>query len=203
MAQFLDSLPYAFDALDPVLDARTLEIHHDKHHAAYVNNLNKALETHPELQKLSLLELISDLGRVPDAIRTTVRNNGGGHFAHDVYWRSMKKGGGGEPSGELAAAIATAFGSFTDFRARLSQAAVGQFGSGWAWLLAKDGKLQVLGTPGHDCPEMTGGKGLLVVDVWEHAYYLKYQNKRADYVEAWWGLVDWDAVAQRYRACAH
>ena len=199
MAHALDPLPYPFDALEPALDARTLEIHHDKHHAAYVNNLNKALEPHPDLQKLSLVELISDLARVPEGIRTTVRNNGGGHFAHNLFWRTMKTGGGGQPAGELANAIASSFGSFADFKAKLTQAAVGQFGSGWAWLYLKDGKLQVTGTPGHDCPEMAGGKSLLVVDVWEHAYYLKYQNRRADYVEAWWGLVAWDRVADAFR----
>ncbi len=199
MAHVLDPLPYPFDALEPVLDARTLEIHHDKHHAAYVNNLNKALEPHPALQELSLVELISDLARVPEGIRATVRNNGGGHFAHNLYWRTMKTGGGGQPAGELGTAIASAFGSFADFKAKLTQAAIGQFGSGWAWLYLKDGKLQVAGTPGHDCPEMTGGKSLLVVDVWEHAYYLKYQNRRADYVDAWWTLVAWDRVADALR----
>jgi Fe-Mn family superoxide dismutase len=199
MAHVLDPLPYPFDALEPALDARTLEIHHDKHHAAYVNNLNKALEPHPDLQKLSLVELISDLARVPEGIRATVRNNGGGHFAHNLYWRTMKTGGGGQPAGELGTAIASSFGSFADFKAKLTQAAIGQFGSGWAWLYLKDGKLQVTGTPGHDCPEMTGGKSLLVVDVWEHAYYLKYQNRRADYVEAWWGLVAWGRVADALR----
>jgi Fe-Mn family superoxide dismutase len=136
---------------------------------------------------------------VPEGIRTTVRNNGGGHFAHNLYWRTMKTGGGGQPAGDLANTIASSFGSFADFKAKLTQAAVGQFGSGWAWLHLKDGKLQVMGTPGHDCPEMTGGKSLLVVDVWEHAYYLKYQNRRADYVDAWWGLVAWDRVADAFR----
>jgi len=199
MPHALDPLPYPFDALEPVLDARTLEIHHDKHHAAYVNNLNKALEAHPDFQKLSLVELISHLDRVPEAIRTTVRNNGGGHFAHNLYWSTMKRGGGGEPSGELAKAIATSFGSFADLKAKLTQSAVSQFGSGWAWLYARDGRLHAAGTPGHDCPEMSGGKSLLVVDVWEHAYYLKYQNRRADYVEAWWGVVDWSRVAENYR----
>ncbi len=199
MAHVLDPLPYPFDALEPVLDARTLEIHHDKHHAAYVNNLNKALEPHPDLQTLSLVELISDLGRVPEGIRTTVRNNGGGHFAHNLYWRTMTAGGGGQPAGALAEAIAASFGTFADFKAKLTQAAVGQFGSGWAWLYLRDGKLHVTGTPGHDCPEMTGGKSLLVVDVWEHAYYLKYQNRRADYVDAWWGLIAWDRVAAAFR----
>jgi Fe-Mn family superoxide dismutase len=200
MPHVLDPLPFAFDALEPVLDARTLEIHHDKHHAAYVNNLNKALEAHGDLGRLPLVELISNLDSVPEAIRTTVRNNGGGHFAHNLYWRTMKKGGGGEPGGDLAKAIASAFGSFADFRAKLSQAAVGQFGSGWAWLYAKDGKLGVMGTPGHDGPEMSGGKSILVVDVWEHAYYLKYENRRADYVEAWWSLQDWARVAENHRA---
>jgi len=202
MAHVLDPLPYACDALEPVLDARTLEIHHDKHHAAYVANLNKALEAHPALAHLSLAELISDLSRVPEGIRATVRNNGGGHFAHNLYWRTMKKGGGGEPTGDLAKAIASAFGSFGDFKAKLTQAAVGQFGSGWAWLFLEDGQLRIAATPGHDCPEMNGGTSMLVVDVWEHAYYLKYQNRRADYVEAWWSLVDWGRVAEGYRTAA-
>ncbi len=194
MAHVLDPLPYPFDALEPFLDARTLEIHHGKHHAAYVANLEKALAPHPDLQRLPLGDLLAKLDSVPEGIRTTVRNNAGGHFAHNLYWRTMKKGGGGEPRGPLAQAIASSFGSFAEFKAKLTQAAVGQFGSGWAWLYADGGKLAVRGTPGHDCPEMTGGRSLLVVDVWEHAYYLKYQNRRADYVEAWWSLVDWDAV---------
>ncbi len=202
MAHVLEPLPYAFGALEPALDARTLEIHHDKHHAAYVNNLNKALEPHPELQRLPLVELISDLARVPEEIRTAVRNNGGGHFAHNLYWRTMKAGGGGEPDSDLARAIAVSFGSFAEFKAKLTAAAVGQFGSGWAWLYLEGGKLHVTGTPGHDCPEMSGGRSLLVVDVWEHAYYLKYQNRRADYVEAWWGLVAWDRVADAFHAAA-
>ncbi len=194
MAHTLGPLPYPFDALEPFLDARTLEIHHDKHHAAYVANLNKALEPHPDLQKRPLGALLEGLDSVPEEIRTAVRNNAGGHFAHNLYWRTMKRGGGGEPCGPLAQAISAAFGSFEGFKAKLTQAAVGQFGSGWAWLYVEGGRLAVRGTPGHDCPEMTGGRSLLVVDVWEHAYYLKYQNRRADYVEAWWNLVNWDAV---------
>ena len=198
MAHSLKPLPYSYDALEPYLDARTLEIHHGKHHQAYVNNINKALEPHANLQALSLEALIADLGKVPDAIRTAVRNNGGGIFAHDLYWAAMKKGGGGEPKGDLSQAIAKEFGSFAEFKAKLSQAAAGQFGSGWAWLSMTGGKLKVSGSPGHDCPNMTGEIPLLVVDVWEHAYYLKYQNRRPDYVEAWWNLVNWDHVADLY-----
>ncbi len=199
MAHILDPLPYPYDALEPYIDAKTLEIHHGKHHQAYITNLNKALEGHAELQAMSLEALIANLSKVPDSIRTTVRNNGGGHFAHTLYWRTMRKAGGGEPKGEIAQAITSAFGSFADFRAKLSQAAVGQFGSGWAWLFVHDGKLAIKGTPGHDCPNMDGDKPVLVVDVWEHAYYLKYQNRRADYVEAWWNLINWDQVTENYK----
>ncbi len=198
MAHSLAPLPYAFDALEPHLDARTLEIHHDKHHAAYVNNLNKALEGHADLQAMSLADLLASLAKVPEAIRTTVRNNGGGHFAHTLYWQTMRKGGGGEPRGPIATAIASTFGSFDDFKTKLSGAAVGQFGSGWAWLFLHQGKLTVGGTPGHDCPNMSGDVPLLVVDVWEHAYYLKYQNRRPDYVGAWWNVVNWEQVAENY-----
>ena len=198
MAFELPSLPYAYDALEPSIDAKTMEIHHGKHHAAYVNNLNKALETHPDLQKLPIERLIANLGQVPDAARTAVRNNGGGHFNHTMFWSLMKKGGGGEPHGDLAAAIATAFGSFAEFKTKFAAAGVGRFGSGWAWLLVRDGKLAIESTPNQDSPVMDGGKPVLGLDVWEHAYYLKYQNRRPDYVGAWWNVVNWTEVGKRY-----
>ncbi len=202
MPHTLAPLPYPSDALEPYLDARTLEIHHDKHHAAYVSNLNKALEGHPELQSLSLTSLLADLDRVPETIRTAVRNHGGGHFAHTMYWETLGREGGGEPRGGLAAAIRTEFGSFAELRARLSQSAASHFASGWAWLYLEKGRLAVRSTPGHDGPEMSGGIPLLVIDVWEHAYYLKYQNRRAEYIEAWWNLVRWDKVAESYERAA-
>ncbi len=198
MAHQLPPLPYAFDALEPHIDARTMEIHHDKHHAGYVNNLNKALEGHAELQKLSLDELLASLNKVPENIRTAIRNNGGGHWNHSLFWQIMKKGGGGEPKGELAEAIKKTFGSFGDFKSKFSAAAAGRFGSGWAWLFLKDGKLVVDSTPNQDNPIMDGGKPVMGLDVWEHAYYLKYQNRRADYIEAWWNVVNWDAIAEQY-----
>jgi Fe-Mn family superoxide dismutase len=191
MAFELPSLPYPHDALEPIIDIKTMEIHHGKHHAAYVNNLNKALEGSPDLQKLPIEKLIASLGQVPDAARTAVRNNGGGHFNHTMFWSLMKKGGGGEPGGDLGKAIAGAFGSFADFKTKFAAAGVGRFGSGWAWLLVRDGKLVIESTPNQDSPVMDGGKPVLGLDVWEHAYYLKYQNRRPDYIGAWWNVVDW------------
>lgn len=198
MAHELPALPYAHDALEPHIDARTMEIHHGKHHAAYVNNLNKALEGHPNLQQKSITELLADLGSVPESIRAAVRNNGGGHFNHSLFWKVMKKGGGGEPQGDLAAAIRSAFGSFDDFKQKLSQAAATRFGSGWSWLYVAKGKLEVASSPNQDSPVMEGGKPILGLDVWEHAYYLHYQNRRPDYVEAWWNVVNWNQVAENY-----
>jgi Fe-Mn family superoxide dismutase len=198
MAFELPALPYAQDALEPVIDSKTMEIHHDKHHAAYVNNLNKALEGHPDLQKLPIDKLISNLAQVPENARTAVRNNGGGHFNHTMFWSLMKKGGGGEPSGELQKAIAAAFGSFPEFKTKFAAAGVARFGSGWAWLVVRDGKLVIESTPNQDSPVMDGGKPVLGLDVWEHAYYLKYQNRRPDYIEAWWNVVDWANVAEHY-----
>ncbi len=198
MAHELPALPYAHDALEPHIDARTMEIHHGKHHAAYVNNLNKALEGHPNLQQKSITELLGDLGSVPENIRAAVRNNGGGHFNHSLFWKVMKKGGGGEPPGELAAAIRSAFGSFADFKQKLAQAAGTRFGSGWAWLYVAQGKLEIGSSPNQDSPVMERGKPILGVDVWEHAYYLHYQNRRPDYVEAWWNVVNWSQVAENY-----
>ncbi len=198
MAHELPALPYAHDALEPFVDAKTMEIHHGKHHATYVNNLNKALEGHADLQKKSITELLTSLNKVPENIRTAARNNGGGHYNHSLFWKVMKKGGGGEPQGDLAQAISAAFGSFADFRAKFSQAAIGRFGSGWAWLFLKDGKLVVDSTPNQDSPLMDGGRPILGIDVWEHAYYLTYQNRRPEYVQAWWNVINWDHVAGNY-----
>ncbi|MBI3669444.1 MAG: superoxide dismutase [Acidobacteria bacterium] len=200
MAHELPALPYPTDALEPYIDKMTMEIHHGKHHAAYVNNLNKALEGHADLQALSIDRLLASLDRVPENIRTAVRNNGGGHGNHSMFWKIMRKGGGGEPTGELATAIKSVFGSFTDFKTKFSQAAIARFGSGWAWLFIRDGKLVIDSTPNQDNPVMSGGKPVMGLDVWEHAYYLKYQNRRPEYVDAWWNVVNWDAVTQYYAA---
>ncbi len=201
MAHSLPPLPYAFDALEPHIDARTMEIHHDKHHAAYVNNLNAALEKAPELQQRSLDDLLKDLNAVPEAIRTAVRNNGGGHWNHSMFWRVMSPEGGGEPTGALGEAITSSFGGFAQLREQFGAAAGGRFGSGWAWLLRDGGKLRIVSTPNQDNPLMDGaaaGDILLGLDVWEHAYYLKYQNRRPDYVAAWWNVVDWKQVGARF-----
>ena len=198
MTHNLPPLPYPFDALEPYIDAKTMEIHHDKHHGAYVTNLNKALEGHPELQKLPVGELLARIGQVPEAVRTAVRNNGGGHLNHSMFWKIMKKGGGGEPSGDLADAIKKTFGNFGDFKKTFTQAATSRFGSGWAWLLIRGGKLTVESTANQDNPVMDGGKAIFGLDVWEHAYYLKYQNRRPEYIEAWWNTVDWAEVADNF-----
>jgi len=195
----LPKLPYAFDALEPHIDARTMEIHHDKHHATYVTNLNKALEGHPDLQGRAVGDLLRDIDRVPEAIRPAVRNNGGGHANHTLFWEIMGPGGGGSPSGELAAAIDQAFGGVAGFKEKLSAAAIGQFGSGWGWLILDGGKLAIVAKPNQDSPLMDGKMPILGIDVWEHAYYLKYQNRRADYIQAWWNVVDWQQVAARFR----
>jgi Fe-Mn family superoxide dismutase len=200
MAFTVPPLPYAFDALEPYIDAKTMEIHHDKHHAAYVNNLNKALEGHPDLQAKSIDDLLKGLDSVPENIRPAVRNNGGGHWNHSLFWQWMRKGGGGEPKGDLAAAITSSFGSFAGFKEKFKAAGVGRFGSGWAWLLVKDGKLVIDSTANQDTQYIAGGKAVLGVDVWEHAYYLKYQNLRPDYIEAWWNTVNWDKAAELYAA---
>lgn len=191
-------LPYSFDALEPYIDAKTMEIHHDKHHGAYVSNLNKALEGQAELAKLSVEALISKIDAVPESIRTAVRNNGGGHANHSLFWKIMKKGGGGEPKGEIAEAIKATFGSFNEFKAKFNEAATKRFGSGWAWLQIKDGKLGIESTPNQDNPLMSGAKPVMGIDVWEHAYYLKYQNRRPEYIEAWWNVVNWDQINQNY-----
>ena len=191
-------LPYSFDALEPYIDAKTMEIHHDKHHGAYVTNLNKALDGHADLLKLPVEELIAHLDRVPENVRTAVRNNGGGHANHSMFWKIMKKGGGGEPKGQLADAIKSAFGSFADFKTKFGQAATTRFGSGWAWLLIQNGKLAIDSAPNQDNPIMNGAKPVFGLDVWEHAYYLKYQNRRPEYVEAWWNVANWDEITSRY-----
>jgi Fe-Mn family superoxide dismutase len=192
-------LPYAFDALEPHIDAMTMGIHHDKHHAAYVNNLNKAIAEFPELKKKSVEELVRDLDSIPEKIRTAVRNNGGGHLNHSLFWQMMKKNGGGEPKGELARAIDKTFGGFDKFKEKFTEAATKQFGSGWAWLaLTKNKELIVEGTPNQDSPLSTGKTPLLGIDVWEHAYYLKYQNKRPDYINAFYNVINWDFVAARF-----
>ena len=198
MAFELPPLPYDFDALEPHIDARTMQIHHDAHHGTYVKNLNGAIEKHPELDGKTLEELLGDLASVPDDVRTVVRNNGGGHYNHSLFWTIMSRDGGGEPSGDLADAIYDAFGDFASFKDTLSKAAIGQFGSGWGWLYLSGGKLAVRGFPNQDNPLMEGGVPIMGVDVWEHAYYLKYQNKRPDYVAAWWNVADWEAIEERY-----
>jgi len=194
----LPKLPYAYDALEPHIDARTMEIHHTKHHQAYIDNLNKALAAHPELQAKGLEGLLREIASVPEGIRTAVRNHGGGHANHALFWEVMGPGGGGAPTGDLAAAIDSAFGGFTTLQEKLSAAAMGQFGSGWGWLVVADGKLEVLARPNQDSPLMEGKTPILGVDVWEHAYYLNYQNRRADYLKAWWNTVRWEAVATRW-----
>ena len=191
-------LPYAFDALEPYIDAKTMEIHHDKHHGAYVKNLNAALEGHADLAKLSVEALISKIDSVPENIRTAVRNNGGGHANHSLFWKIMKKGGGGEPKGEIADAIKSTFGSFNEFKAKFNEAATKRFGSGWAWLQIKGGKLGIESTPNQDNPQMSGAKPVMGIDVWEHAYYLKYQNRRPEYIEAWWNVVNWEQINQNF-----
>jgi Fe-Mn family superoxide dismutase len=199
MAHQLPNLPYDAAALEPHIDAETMRIHHGKHHAAYVTKLNDALETHTELQTKSAEDLIRNLSAVPDDIRTAVRNNGGGHVNHTMFWQIMGPNAGGAPTGDLADAITSAFGSFDKFKAELTNAATGRFGSGWAWLVDSGGKLSVTSTANQDNPLSDGKRPILGVDVWEHAYYLKYQNRRPDYLAAWWNVVNWDAVAKRLK----
>jgi Fe-Mn family superoxide dismutase len=200
MAYTLPQLPYAYNALEPHIDARTMEIHHTKHHQAYINNANNALKDHPALEALSVEELIKDLSKVPEAIRTVVRNNAGGHANHSLFWTVMAPNAGGEPTDELSAAINHAFGSFAQFKEKFSAAAAGRFGSGWAWLVVSGGQLDVMSTPNQDSPLMEGKTPILGLDVWEHAYYLHYQNRRPDYIAAWWNVVNWAEVARRYAA---
>ena len=200
MPHTLPALPYALTALEPHIDAKTMEIHHGKHHQAYVTNLNNALAGNTALEAKTIEELIAGLDAVPDAIRTAVRNNGGGHANHSLFWITIGPGKGGTPTGPLAAAIDTAFGSFDAFKEAFAKAATTRFGSGWAWLSQKDGKLTVTSLPNQDSPVMEGATPLLGLDVWEHAYYLNYQNRRPDYIAAFWNIVDWEAVATRFTA---
>ena len=197
MAHQLPSLPYAFDALEPHIDAQTMQIHHGKHHQAYINNLNAALEAHPDLQAKSVEDLIKDLNALPEAIRTAVRNNGGGHANHSLFWTLMAPNAGGAPTGKAADAINGAFGSFDTFKEQFGKAATTRFGSGWAWHVSSSGKLVIESTANQDSPIMEGKKPILGLDVWEHAYYLKYQNRRPDYIAAFWNVVNWAKVNER------
>ena len=199
MAFELPKLPYAADALEPYIDAQTMTIHHDKHHQAYVTNLNGAIEKHPELASKSLEDLLMDLNSVPEDVRTVVRNHGGGTWNHSMFWEIMAPNAGGAPKGDLAKAIDTAFGSFDAFKAEFEKSAVGRFGSGWAWLVKKGSGLAVVSTANQDNPMSDGMSPVLGIDVWEHAYYLKYQNRRPEYVTNWWNVVNWDAAAARYK----
>ena len=194
----LPPLPYAPEALEPHIDAETMRIHHSKHHQAYVTNANKLLADQPELGKLSPVELLKNLSEAPESIRVGLRNNVGGHVNHSAFWLMMSPKGGGEPTGDLAKAIESTFGSFADFKKQFTDAAMKRFGSGWAWLVVKDGKLSILSTPNQDPPLLDGYTSILGLDVWEHAYYLKYQNRRGDYASAWWNVVNWQYVAELY-----
>jgi len=204
MAYSVPPLPYAYDALEPHIDKATMEFHHDKHHQAYVDKANAALEGTP-LADASIEDVLKDLSQVPEDKRKAVKNNGGGHYNHSLFWESMRAGGdqsSGEPSGELADAIASAFGSFANFQAKLKETGVNQFGSGWSWLVHDGSGLAVVGSANQDTPLSDGKTPLLGVDVWEHSYYLKYQNRRPDYIDAWWNVVDWNTVAQRFSAAS-
>ena len=198
MAFELPNLPYGFDALEPHIDTATMQIHHGKHHQAYVNNLNAAIEKAPELAGKSLDELMRGINDVPEAVRTAVRNNGGGHWNHSMFWKWMAPNAGGEPGGNVAAAISEAFGGFDKFKEQWSAAGAGRFGSGWVWLVNDGGSLSITSTPNQDNPLMEGKTAVLGLDVWEHAYYLRYQNKRPDYITAWWNVVNWDAVEESF-----
>jgi superoxide dismutase, Fe-Mn family len=200
MAHTLPALPYPTDALEPHIDKMTMEIHHGKHHQAYVTNLNAALDKHPELHAKSIEDLLKGINTVPEDIRTAVRNNGGGHANHSMFWQVMGPNAGGAPTGAIADAITGSFGGFDKFKEEVKKAGVGRFGSGWAWVIDQGGKLVVESSPNQDSPLMEGKKVVFGVDVWEHAYYLKYQNRRPDYLDAWWNVVNWTAVAKRYAA---
>lgn len=200
MAKYeLPQLPYAYDALEPHIDKETMNIHHTKHHNTYVTNVNAALENYPELAAKSVEALISNMEEVPEAIRTAVRNNGGGHANHSLFWTILSPNGGGEPVGDLAAAINAKFGSYAAFKEEFAKAATTRFGSGWAWLVVNNGEIEVTSTPNQDSPLMEGKTPVLGLDVWEHAYYLNYQNRRPDYISAFWNVVDWNAVEKRYQ----
>ena len=200
MAHELPPLPYPKEALEPHIDAQTMEIHHGKHHNAYVTNLNKAIAGKADLEKKSIEDLISNLKAVPEDIRTAVRNNGGGHWNHSMFWKIMGPRAGGAPTGKLGDDIKAVFGSFETFKEKFEAAGVGRFGSGWAWLVVKDGKLEIMSTANQDNPIMEGIKPVFGCDVWEHAYYLKYQNRRPDYLKAWWNVVNWNEVNKYYDA---
>ncbi|MFX3674391.1 MAG: superoxide dismutase [Paenisporosarcina sp.] len=200
MAYELPQLPYAYDALEPHIDKETMNIHHTKHHNAYVTNLNNALEGQEDLLNKSVEELIANLDEVPESARTAVRNNGGGHANHSLFWKLLSADGGGNPSGSLAAAIDTKFGSFDSFKDEFAKAATTRFGSGWAWLIVKNGELEITSTPNQDSPIMDGNTPILGLDVWEHAYYLNYQNRRPDYIGAFWNVVNWNEVSKRYES---
>ena len=200
MAYELPPLPYPKDALEPHIDAQTMEIHHDKHHNAYVTNLNKAIAGKGDLEKKSIEQLISNMNAVPEEIRAAVRNNGGGHANHSMFWKIMGPGAGGKPSGKLAEDINATFGSLDAFKEKFEAGGAGRFGSGWVWLVVKNGKLEIMSTANQDNPLMEGIKPVMGCDVWEHAYYLKYQNRRPDYLKAWWNVVNWNEVAKNYEA---
>jgi Fe-Mn family superoxide dismutase len=199
MAFTLPALPYDFAALEPHIDAKTMEIHHGKHHQTYVNNLNAAIEKAPELASKSLDDLMRNVSSLPETVRAQIRNNGGGHWNHSMFWQIMAPKAGGEPGGALGAAIKSAFGDYAKFREQFSAAGVGRFGSGWAWLTNSGGKLAITSTPNQDNPLMEGQKAIMGLDVWEHAYYLKYQNRRPDYINAWWNVVNWKEIEKRYQ----
>jgi Fe-Mn family superoxide dismutase len=199
MAYEVPPLPYAYNALEPHIDEQTMRIHHDKHHAAYVNNLNAALEKAPQLQQKSVDDVVRGINSVPEEIRTAVRNNGGGHVNHTMFWEIMAPGKGGAPTGRVGEAIASSFGSFDSFKEQFAKAGVGRFGSGWVWLIDAGGKLVIESSANQDSPLMEGKKAILGLDVWEHAYYLKYQNRRPDYITAWWNVVNWDEVNKRFK----
>lgn len=199
MAFQLPPLPYSFDALEPYIDAQTMQIHHDNHHGTYVSKLNAALESHPDLQKRSIDELIRNLNSLPEAVRTAVRNNGGGHFNHSIFWTLMAPNAGGEPTGAIAEALTDTFGDFETFKQRFNDAGAGRFGSGFVWLVRnQEGKLEITSTPNQDNPWSEGHFPIMGNDVWEHAYYLKYQNRRAEYLKQWWNTVNWNEVNNRY-----
>ncbi|MBS4199676.1 superoxide dismutase SodA [Bacillus sp. FJAT-49732] len=200
MAYELPQLPYGYDALEPHIDKETMNIHHTKHHNTYVTNLNNALEGHADLASKSVEDLIADLDSVPESIRTAVRNNGGGHANHSLFWKLLSPNGGGEPTGSIAEAINSKFGSFDKFKEQFQAAGAGRFGSGWAWLALNNGEVEIMSTPNQDSPVMEGKTPLLGLDVWEHAYYLKYQNRRPDYMSAFWNVVNWDEVQKLYDA---
>jgi Fe-Mn family superoxide dismutase len=201
MAHEVPPLPYDYAALEPIIDTQTMKLHHDMHHGAYVKNLNAALEKHPNLQSKSAEDLIRDLNAVPEDIRAAVRNNGGGHVNHSMFWKIMKPQGGGDPTGAIAEAIHKAFGSFKDFQAKFNDAGTKQFGSGWAWLVGEaNGTLKVISTANQDNPMSQGLYPIMGNDVWEHAYYLKYNNRRPEYLSAWWGVVNWDEINKRFEA---